>query len=65
MRARPGGRWPGGAPMFLSSGEWVLGLIERAVAEHGEENVATAAGEGDEGLVMALALGDLAVLVGP
>ena len=51
--------------MFLSSGECVVGLIEGAVAEHGVEGVAAASGEGDESLIVGLALGDLAVGVGP
>ena len=51
--------------MFLSSGELMVGLVEGAVAEHGEEDVAPAPGEGDEGLVVAFALGDFAVVVGP
>ena len=50
--------------MCLSSGEGVVGLIEGAVAEQGEEDVAAAAGEGDEGLVVVFALSDLAVVVG-
>jgi hypothetical protein len=54
----------GGAPMCLSSGEGVVGLIEGAVAEHGVEDVTAAAGEGDEGLVVAFALSDLPVVVG-
>ena len=48
----------------MPSGEWVVGLIEGAVSEHGIEDVAAASGEGNEGLVVALALGDLAVVVG-
>ena len=48
----------------LSSSKLVLGFVECAVAEHGVEDVAASAGEGDEGLVMAFALGDLAVVVG-
>jgi len=59
------GKMRGGAPMFLSSGEVVLGLIEGSVAEHCKENVAAASGEGDEGLVVPFSLGDLAVVVGP
>jgi hypothetical protein len=54
-----------GVPLCcLSSGEAMVGLIEGAVAEHGEEDVAAAPREGDEGLVVAFALGDLAVVVG-
>ena len=37
--------------MFLSSGELVFSFVEGAVAEHCEEDVASASGEGDEGLV--------------
>ena len=51
--------------MFLSSRELMVGLIEGAVAQHGIEDVAASSGEGDEGLVVALALGDPAVVVGP
>jgi hypothetical protein len=50
--------------MFLSSGELVVWLVQGAVAEHGVEHVATASGEGDEGLVMAFALSDFPVVVG-
>ena len=50
--------------MFLSSGELAVGLIKRSVAEHGVEDVAASAGEGDEGLVVAFALSDFAVVVG-
>lgn len=50
--------------MFLSSGELMVSLIKGAVAEHGVENVATSSGEGDEGLVVAFAWGDFAVVVG-
>lgn len=49
---------------LLSRGELVVGLVEGAVAEHGVEDVAASAGEGDEGLVVAFALGDFAVVVG-
>jgi len=48
----------------LSSGELVFGLIQGAVAKHGEEDVAAVSGEGDEGLVVAFALRDLAIIVG-
>ncbi|WP_241980033.1 recombinase family protein, partial [Cryobacterium sp. TMT4-31] len=42
--AVPGlGQIYGGGPMFLSSGELVVGLIEGAVAEHGIEDVAASA----------------------
>ena len=51
--------------MFLSSGQGVFGLVESAVAEHRVEDVATASGEGDEGLVVTFSLGDFAVVVGP
>ena len=50
--------------MCLSSGELMFGLIEGAVAGHGVEDVTAAAGEGDEGLVVAFALSDLPVVVG-
>ena len=49
----------------LSNAERLLNFVERSVTEHGEEDVASASGEGDEGLVVAFALGDLAVVVGP
>ena len=48
----------------MSSGELMVGLVEGSVAEHGEEDVAPASGEGDEGLVVAFALGNFAVVVG-
>jgi hypothetical protein len=50
--------------MFLSSSQSMVGLVEGAVAEHGVEDVAAPASEGDEGLVVAFALGDFAVVVG-
>jgi hypothetical protein len=40
-------------------------VVERAVAEHREEDVAAAPGEGDEGLVVPFALGALPVVVRP
>jgi hypothetical protein len=49
----------------VSSGELVFGLIEGAVSEHREHHVAAAAGQSDQGLVVALALCDLAVVVSP
>ena len=39
-------------------------MVKRTVAEHGEADVASASGEGDEGLVLAFALVDFAVVVG-
>ena len=51
----------------MSSGEGRFGkawLVEGAVAEHGVEDVGAASGECDECLVVAFALGDLAVVVG-
>src|SRR5690606_585003 len=60
---------PGGVPMWLSSrsgcGLGLRGSVVGAVAEHGEEHVAAAAGQADEGGVVFLALGSLAVVVGP
>ena len=50
--------------MSLSSGDGVVGVVFGAVAEHGVEDVDAASGQGDEGLVVSFALGDLAVLVG-
>ncbi len=70
-RAADVGRWsgwesgPGGVSLWFSSSRdrgW--GLVEGAVAEHGVEDVAAASGEGDEGFVVLLSLGDLAVVVG-
>src|SRR5699024_4570051 len=40
-------------------------LVVGSVSEHGEEDVAAAAGQADEGGVVALALGAFAVVVGP
>ena len=61
-------KYAGGVPLcLLSSGEGGFGwsrLVEGAVAEHGVEDVGSASGEGDEGLVVTLALGDLPVVVG-
>ena len=54
----------GGVPMVLSTGEARSGLVGLAVAEHGVEDVAAAAGEADEGGVVFLALGSFAVVVG-
>jgi hypothetical protein len=42
----------------------MVGLIEGAVAEHREEDVAASSGESDEGLVVAFALGYRAVVIG-
>jgi hypothetical protein len=39
----------------LSSSEGVVVLVEGAVAEHGVEDVAASAGEGDEGLAVVFA----------
>ena len=39
-------------------------MIEGAVAEHGEENIGSAAGEAEEGLGVVFALLDLLVVVG-
>ena len=58
----------GGCPYgFRQAAEGGCGrvLVEGSVAEHGEEDVAAASGEGDEGLVVALAFGAFAVVVGP
>ena len=58
----------GGVPLCrLSSDEgWWRGsrFVEGAVAEHGVEDVGSASGEGDEGLIVARALRHLAVVVG-
>ena len=65
-----GGRrqWPadGAASSWIGgSGGFRQGcLVEGHVAEHGEEDVAAAPGEGDEGLVVAFALGAFPVVVG-
>ena len=57
----------GGVPMWLSSrsGSGLGVAVVGAVAEHGVEDVAAAAGEADEGGVVFLALGSFAVVVGP
>ena len=59
---------PLGVPLcLLSSGEGGFGdarLVEGSVAEHREQHVGSASGEGDECLVVALPLCDLAVVVG-
>src|SRR5450755_4866489 len=56
-------RRPGPYPLSSSGGGWLeVGL---AVSEHGVEDVAAAPGEGDQGFVVALVLGDLVVVVGP
>lgn len=47
----------------LGSDRLARSLIEGAVAEHGVEDVGTASGEGEECLVVAFALADLAVVV--
>ena len=57
-----------GVPLcLLSSGEggfdWSR-LVKGSVAEHGVEDVGAASSQCDEGLVVALALSDLAVVVG-
>ena len=52
---------------LLSSGENRFGdarVVEGAVTEHREQDVGAASCEGDECLVVAFALGDLAVVVG-
>src|SRR5450755_3031447 len=50
-------------PLSSSGGGWLeVGL---AVSEHGVEDVAAAPGEGDQGFVVALVVGDLVVVVGP
>src|SRR5690606_35764014 len=60
--ARPSGR--GGVSLWrLSSGE--ARLIGLLVADHGVEDVAAASGQADEGGVVLLTLGALAVVVGP
>ena len=54
-----------GVPLCgLSSSKSMFGFVKRSVAEHCVEDVASASGEGYEGLVVAFALGDLAVVVG-
>jgi hypothetical protein len=40
-------------------------FVEGHVAEHGEQDVAAAPGEGDEGLVVAFTLGPFAVVIRP
>lgn len=51
-------------PMWLSSGELVVALIEGVIAEHGVADVAASAGEGHDGLTVAFALGGFVVAVG-
>src|SRR5690606_19871656 len=67
LRAGTGG--PGRAEEVFSAGalggEGLGHLIGSAVAEHREQDIAAAAGQGDHGLVVLLALGALLVVVGP
>lgn len=52
-------------PLWLSSSCRVeRGLVEGAVAEHGEEHVDASSGEGDQGCDVVLALAALPVVVG-
>jgi len=62
--AEPRPPW-GGVPIWLSSrGRFGVAVVG-AVAEHGVEDIAAAAGQADQGGVVLLALGPLAVVVGP
>lgn len=70
MRTGPAGEQIGGVSMGLSSGcESGIGLADdrsgvgAAVAEHGEQDAGAAAGQADQGGVVAFALGSFAVVV--
>jgi hypothetical protein len=53
----------GGAPICLVKW-WLLGGVERAVSEHGEQDVGASSGQADQGLVVSFAFADLPVVVG-
>jgi len=55
----------GGVVIFLSSSKSVFGSMVSAVVKHGVEDVSASVSDGDEGLVVAFALGELSVVVGP
>ena len=59
--------WTGRVPILLSSGDKQRSrrAVRRIVAEHGVEDVDSAASEAENGLVVALALSPLTVVVGP
>lgn len=40
-------------------------FVERAVSKHGEQDVGSASGQGDNGLVMALSFSSFLIVVGP
>ena len=56
---------PAGAILEWLCGFGSWGVVEGDVAEHGEEHVAAAPGEGDQGLIVALPFCSLPVAVGP
>ena len=59
-----------GACLAAAFFEWLCsfdgrGVVEGTVAEHREEHVTAAPGQGDQGLVVSFALGPFPVVVGP
>ena len=50
--------------MFLSSSLGGDRVVEGPIPQHGEQDVAATSGESDQGLVVPLALADLALVVG-
>ena len=64
-KARILGEVVGGVPILLSSGFGMRGGEVSLVSVHGVEDVGLSAGEADERGVVPLALGSLAVVVGP
>lgn len=59
-----GGGLPLARSVWLLCGFGCRGVVECGVAEHGEEDVAAAPGEGDQGLVVPLAFGPFLVVGG-
>ena len=61
-------RWPGGVPVLLSSGDrgsfGSVGVVGGVGGEHGQDEVAAAAGDADDGGVVAFAFGSFAFVVG-
>ncbi len=57
--------WRGCPYVFRQALGADLGLVNGAVARHGEQDVATSPRQRDKGLVVALALLDLARVIGP
>ena len=62
-RASTSSPWQRGVSLWVRSSE--LSLVEGAVAEHREQDVDPAAGQADEGGVVAFAGGAFAVVVSP